>query len=91
MIIWKENRPYLNTEIYPEIEDRLLNDNDIHYRKEQYLNIHLYIKILKELNGNEELIENLNKLNGYNQQRNKVAHGLSEILASQVKVRKIAK
>lgn len=89
LIFWKENRPYLNTENYPDIEDRLLNDNDIHYRKEQYLNIHLYIKILKELNENEELIENLNKLSGYNQQRNKVAHGLSEISASQVNVRKI--
>ena len=89
LIFWKENRPYLNTENYPDIEDRLLNDNDIHYRKEQYLNIHLYIKILKELNENEELIENLNKLSGYNQQRNKVAHGLSEIFASQVNVRKI--
>ena len=89
LIFWKENRPYLNTENYPDIEDRLLNDNDIHYRKEQYLNIHLYIKILEELNGNEELIESLNKLSGYNQQRNKVAHGLSEISASQVNVRKI--
>ena len=89
LIFLKENRPYLNTENYPDIEDRLLNDNDIHYRKEQYLNIHLYIKILKELNENEELIENLNKLSGYNQQRNKVAHGLSEISASQVNVRKI--
>ena len=89
LIFWKENRPYLNTENYPDIEDRLLNDNDIHYRKEQYLNIHLYIKILEELNGNGELIESLNKLSGYNQQRNKVAHGLSEISASQVNVRKI--
>lgn len=89
LIFWKENRPYLNTENYPEIEDKLLNDKDIHYRKEQYLNIHLYIKILEELNGNGELIESLNKLSGYNQQRNKVAHGLSEIPASQVNVRKI--
>lgn len=89
LIFWKENRPYLNSENYPNIEDKLLNNEDIHYRKEQYLNIHLYIKILEELNGNEELIESLNKLSGYNQQRNKVAHGLSEISASQVNVRKI--
>lgn len=89
LIFWKENRPYLNSENYLNIEDKLLNNEDIHYRKEQYLNIHLYIKILEELNGNEELIESLNKLSGYNQQRNKVAHGLSEISASQVNVRKI--
>nr|WP_080550207.1 CRISPR-associated protein Csm6 [Ligilactobacillus salivarius] len=89
LIFWKENRPHLNTENYPEIEDKLLNDKDIRYRREQYLNIHLYIKILEELNENEELIESLNKLSGYNQQRNKVAHGLSEIPASQVNVRKI--
>ena len=89
LIFWKENRPYLNSENYPNIEDKLLNNEDIHYRKEQYLNIHLYIKILEELNGNEELIASLNKLSGYNQQRNKVAHGLSEISASQVNVRKI--
>lgn len=89
LIFWKENRPYLNSENYPNIEDKLLNNENIHYRKEQYLNIHLYIKILEELNGNEELIESLNKLSGYNQQRNKVAHGLSEISASQVNVRKI--
>lgn len=89
LIFWKENRPYLNSENYPNIEDKLLNNEDIHYRKEQYLNIHLYIKILEELNENEELIESLNKLSGYNQQRNKVAHGLSEIPASQVNVRKI--
>lgn len=89
LIFWKENRPYLNSEKYPNIEDKLLNNEDIHYRKEQYLNIHLYIKILEELNENEELIESLNKLSGYNQQRNKVAHGLSEIPASQVNVRKI--
>lgn len=89
LIFLKENRPYLNSENYPNIEDKLLNNEDIHYRKEQYLNIHLYIKILEELNGNEELIESLNKLSGYNQQRNKVAHGLSEISASQVNVRKI--
>ena len=31
----------------------------------------------------------MKKLSGYNQQRNKVAHGLSEIPASQVNVRKI--
>lgn len=89
LIFWKENRPYFNSENYPNIEDKLLNNEDIHYRKEQYLNIHLYIKILEELNGNEELIESLNKLSGYNQQRNKVAHGLSEISANQVNVRKI--
>lgn len=89
LIFWKENRPHLNTENYSEIEDKLLNDKDIRYRREQYLNIHLYIKILEELNENEELIESLNKLSGYNQQRNKVAHGLSEIPASQVNVRKI--
>ena len=57
LIFWKENRPYLNSENYPNIEDKLLNNEDIHYRKEQYLNIHLYIKILEELNENEEFFE----------------------------------
>lgn len=89
LILWDKGRPYLNSINYPDIESKLLNNKDIHYRKEQYLNIHFYIKILEELNENEELIESLNKLSGYNQQRNKVAHGLSEIPASQVNVRKI--
>ena len=89
LILWDKGRPYLNSINYPDIEDKLLNNEDIHYRKEQYLNIHFYIKILKELNENKELIENLLKLSGYNQQRNKVAHGLSEIPSSQVKVQKI--
>ena len=89
LILWDKGRPYLNSINYPDIEDKLLNNEDIHYRKEQYLNIHFYIQILKELNENKELIENLLKLSGYNQQRNKVAHGLSEIPSSQVKVQKI--
>lgn len=89
LILWDKGRPYLNSINYPDIEDKLLNNEDIHYRKEQYLNIHFYIQILKELNENEELIEDLLKLSGYNQQRNKVAHGLSEIPSSQVKVQKI--
>lgn len=89
LILWDKGRPYLNSINYPDIEDKLLNNKDIHYRKEQYLNIHFYIQILKELNENKELIENLLKLSGYNQQRNKVAHGLSEIPSSQVKVQKI--
>ncbi|WP_241681163.1 type III-A CRISPR-associated CARF protein Csm6 [Ligilactobacillus salivarius] len=89
LILWDKGRPYLNSINYPDIEDKLLNNEDIHYRKEQYLNIYFYIQILKELNENEELIEDLLKLSGYNQQRNKVAHGLSEIPSSQVKVQKI--
>lgn len=89
LILWDKGRPYLNSINHPDIEDKLLNNEDIHYRKEQYLNIHFYIQILKELNENKELIENLLKLSGYNQQRNKVAHGLSEIPSSQVKVQKI--
>ncbi|MGK4164993.1 CRISPR-associated protein Csm6 [Ligilactobacillus salivarius] len=89
LILWDKGRPYLNSINYPDIESKLLNNKDIHYRKEQYLNIHFYIQILKELDEDEELIESLNKLSGYNQQRNKVAHGLSEIPASQVNVRKI--
>lgn len=89
LILWDKGRPYLNSINYPDIEDKLLNNEDIHYRKEQYLNIHFYIQILKELNENKELIENLLKLSGYNQQKNKVAHGLSEIPSSQVKVQKI--
>lgn len=89
LILWDKGRPYLNSENYSDIEDKLLNNEDIHYRKEQYLNIHFYIQILKELNESEKLIESLVKLSGYNQQRNKVAHGLSEIPASQVNVRKI--
>lgn len=89
LILWDKGRPYLNSINYPDIEDKLLNNEDIHYRKEQYLNIHFYIQILKELNENKELIENLLKLSGYNQQRNKVAHGLGEIPSSQVKVQKI--
>lgn len=89
LILWDKGRPYLNSINYPDIEDKLLNNEDIHYRKEQYLNIHFYIQILKELNENKELIEDLLKLSGYNQQRNKVAHGLSEIPSSQVKVQKI--
>lgn len=89
LILWDKGRPYLNSINYPDIENKLLNNEDIHYRKEQYLNIHFYIQILKELNENKELIENLLKLSGYNQQRNKVAHGLSEIPSSQVKVQKI--
>lgn len=89
LILWDKGRPYLNSENYSDIEDKLLNNEDIHYRKEQYLNIHFYIQILKELNESEKLIESLVKLSGYNQQRNKVAHGLSEIPASQVNIRKI--
>lgn len=89
LILWDKGRPYLNSINYPDIESKLLNNKDIHYRKEQYLNIHFYIQILKELDEDKELIESLNKLSGYNQQRNKVAHGLSEIPASQVNVRKI--
>ena len=82
LILWKDDKPYLNNESYPEVFDFLKTEaqkDGKDFYPTNYLGLPVYIHLFRYFAPESIVLKELNKIMGINGLRNKVAHGFQEI------------
>lgn len=94
LIYWKDDKPYLNSEVYPEVFNFV--KTEAQKDKKQFyattcLGLPIYIHLFRYFAPESDILKELNKIMGINGLRNKVAHGFREIDIRSFKMNQLVK